>query len=125
MRRNRAQTIIATLIAVVIMLVLAVALMYGSGMFGGKPVSSRKDGLGTTIPGAVKYKAKDEVCRSNLGQVRQSLQIAWTTDESYPETIDGTRLGSTFYSCPLGNEPYLYDPQNGTVFCPHPGHEKF
>jgi len=27
--------------------------------------------------------------------------------------------------CPVGGEPYQYDPSSGRIWCIHPGHEKF
>ena len=76
--------------------------------------------------GLAELAAKDTVCRSNLGQVRASLQIAETNnEEKYPENIEDTKLPKEFYSCPLGKEKYVYDPTTGKVYCPHPGHEKY
>lgn len=115
-----------TLVTIAIMAVLAVALFNGSGAFGGKGVTPRKDGKGTTVLGQVRYDAKDTVCRSNLGQLREALMIAQSNnDEKYPETLQETKLGDDFYKCPLGGEKYIYDPTTGKVYCPHPGHEKY
>ncbi len=116
-------TLIGLLVTVAIIAVLAVVFLQGGN--GGK--SMRKDGLGTTVPGAVKAKATDDVCLSNLRQVRMSIMISHDSDpdEGYPATLKETRLGSQFYSCPLGHEPYQYNPQTGEVHCVHPGHEKF
>jgi hypothetical protein len=67
------------------------------------------------------------VCRSNLNQLRQGI-VAYQSqdpDGGFPRTLEETRLGSTFYFCPMGKEPYVYDPTSGRVFCPHPGHQRF
>jgi hypothetical protein len=123
MKKQSGQTLAATLIVIAIIGLLAVVLLTGS-LTGGK--SSRKDGLGTTIPGAAKLKAVDEECRNNLRQVRASLMIASTSDgESYPETLEETKLGASFYRCPIGKEPYTYEAAGGKVSCPHLGHEKY
>ncbi len=120
---RRAQTLVATLIVIVILAMLAVVLMNGSL---GPGQSSRKDGLGTTIPGAVKMAAKDDVCRSNLGQVRMGIQIARTNaDDTPPATLEETKLGRDFYACPIGKEPFQYNAETGEVRCVHPGHEKY
>lgn len=126
MKLVRGNTLVATLAVMAIIAILAVVFMKGSGAFGASG-SPRADGRGTTVPGLVKAKAQDEVCRSNLQQLRQSLSIAHDTggDEAWPQTLDETHIGSQFYSCPMGKEPYQYNPQTGEVHCTHPGHEKY
>ena len=126
MNRNRGNTLVGTLVVIAIMAILAVAMFKGSGAFGGKGPTARKDGKGETILGQVQYDAKDTVCRSNLQQLRASLQIAeMNNDDKPPETLADTHLGKDFYKCPLGGEKYVYDPTTGKVYCPHPGHEKY
>lgn len=125
---SRGNTLVGMLVTMAIIAVLAVGMFYGSGMLKqGGPTSPRKDGKGTTVPGLVKLEAKDTVCRSNLGQLRMAIEIAHTNsgEESFPTTIEETRLGSDFYKCPVGGEGYQYDPATGLVTCPHPGHEKY
>ncbi len=112
---------IATLIVIAIIAILAVVFLKGGG-----GMSARKDGIGKTIVGQTKAAAKDDVCRSNLGQLRLALQIAQDPVEgTWPATVEGAKIGSDFYSCPLGHEPYVYDPKTGQVHCVHPGHEKY
>jgi hypothetical protein len=126
-RLQSGQTLAATLIVLAIIAVLAVVMMKGSGAFG-VTKSPRADGRGTTIPGLVKAKTEDTVCRNYLGQLRASLEIAkMNNDEQYPATLEETRLGKTYYGCPMGKgkEPYQYNPQTGQVWCTHPGHEKY
>lgn len=126
MNRLRGQTLVASMIVIVIILILAVVLFQGSGAFSsGKPTSSRADGHGTTTIGQVRYDAKDDVCRSNLTQVRQAIEIATTTDDEHPATLQDLKLPAEFYACPIDHEPYVYDPASGRVYCPHPGHEKY
>jgi hypothetical protein len=95
-------------------------------MFSGGQ-SSREDGLGKTTYGAAKLEAQDTVCQSNLGQVRTALELAKQQDEDAkpPANLDDTRLGSTFYECPIGHEKYVYDATTGRVSCPHPGHQNY
>ena len=128
MKLQRGQTLVASLVVIAIIAILAAVVMKGSGAFSGAK-SPRADGRGTTVPGLVKAKAEDTVCRSNLGQLRMSLSIVHDTggDEAWPQTLEETRLGAQFYTCPMGKgkEPYTYNPQTGEVHCIHPGHEKY
>ena len=125
--KRRGNTLVATLAVVAIILVMMIAFFKGSGAFGGGAAqpAPRKDGLGNSIPGAVKYKARDEECRSNLDQVRQFIMLAQnqSTDEKVA-SLKETGAPSSILSCPIGKEPYLFDPQTLKVSCPHPGHER-
>lgn len=120
------QTLVASLIVVVIILILAVVMFKGSSVFGGKPIPARKDGNGTTVLGQARFAAKDEVCKSNLSQLRQAIQVFETTNDDHPpDTMQQTKIGSDLYQCPIGHEPYQYDPSTGQVHCVHPGHENY
>lgn len=126
MKMVRGNTLVGVLAAMAILMVLAIALFYGSGAFGGKAQSSRKDGKGTTVLGAAKYEATDEVCRNQLSQIRQAMQIVMMSNEDQPPAdVRETKLPQEFYMCPIGKEAYEYDPTTGAVKCPHPGHEKY
>ena len=70
----KGESLVGILVAVAIVVLLAVAFTVGSGAFGGKGAAPRKDGKGETVVGRSMYRAKDEACRSNLGQVRASLR---------------------------------------------------
>lgn len=116
---------IATLITVVIILILMVVLMKGEGL-GGDTVDVRKDGLGKTTMGGAILTAKDSVCQSNLSQVRTALAAArMSSTDGPPQSITEAGLPANEYICPVGGEPYSYDPVTGGVHCVHPGHEKF
>lgn len=121
-RSQRGQTLVASLIVIAIIAILAIVVLKGSF---GEGKSSRPDGKGTTIPGAVMAKAQDTVCKDRLNQIRMSISMTYTTDETYPSTLQETRLGASFYQCPIGKEAYQYDPSAGKVHCPHPGHENY
>ncbi len=108
---------------VVLVIICILAGVYFVGGSGGG--STRADGKGKTIVGGAIYRARDEVCRSNLNQVRQAVQLKWTTDDAYPATLDETRIGQDFYQCAIGKEHYEYDASTGKVKCVHPGHEKY
>jgi hypothetical protein len=125
---RRGNALAGLLVVAAIILLATVAFLVGPRLFSGSsaPASPRADGLGTTVVGQVKYAAKDDVCRSNLGQARLAVQVAQTSGEdSLPPSLNDLRLPAQFQACPIGKEPYLYDPTAGTVACPHPGHERY
>jgi hypothetical protein len=126
MKRN-GFTLISTLLTVVIICVLMVFMMQGyNGTMGIGAPSTRKDGKGTTVYGGAILSAKDQVCKSNLTQVREALQAAKLSgDEGNPPDIKSAGIGDSFYNCPVGGEPYKYDPATGQVHCVHPGHETY
>lgn len=121
--RNRAFSLVEILVVLAIIGILAVAMTGGLG--GG--VSNRADGKGKTVMGSAMMRAKDEVCRSNLNQVRQMVYVQSTGGEDgYPSDMNGIRqLPKEFHGCPIGKEPYTYDSTTGEVHCVHPGHEKY
>ena len=117
---------VSTLATLAIICILMVGTFYGSGMFKGEAKSSRKDGLGKTIPGLVRYKAKDDVCRSNLRQARAAIELLSINDEDKPpQDLSQARLPAEMLKCVVGKEAYLYDPATGKIACPHPGHEAY
>lgn len=118
---------VSVLVSAVIILVLAVVFMKGSSVLGlGKPMSQRADKKGTTVLGQARWAAKDDVCRSNMSQVRSALEILRATnDDKCPDDIRETKMPSEFYKCPVGGEAYVYDPDTCKLSCPHAGHEKY
>lgn len=117
--------IVGVLVACAIGIGLVVLFVNGSGAFGGN-VPEREDGEGSTLVGRSMLAAKDTKCKSNLDQQRTAIQIATDpVDETPPESLAVTRLGSDFEKCPIGDEAYVYDPATGQVSCPHPGHESY
>jgi hypothetical protein len=121
---RRGQTLVATLIVLAIMAMLAIVLMNGSL---GPGQSTREDGKGTTIPGKVMYMARDDKCMSNLAQTRAAIMIARSNaDDLPPASMDELKLGKDFLKCSIDPfEPYEYNAEEGTVKCPHPGHDKY
>lgn len=123
--KKRGQSLVGVLVGVAIVILLAIAFTVGSGAFGGK-TEARPDGKGNTVIGRSMYRAKDEACRSNLSQLRQSIQINTDPVENTPPAqLSDTKLGADFMKCPVGGENYVYDAKSGAVSCPHPGHEKY
>ena len=123
---QKGQTLVATLVVIAILAVLAVAILRPWAV-GGTAKPARADGLGNSMPGLAKLKADDTVCASNLSQVRLAIQIArGNADDQPPASLaELPGLPKEFLSCPIGHEPYAYDPATGTVRCVHPGHGKY
>ena len=124
MKRN-GFTMISMLLTVVIICVLMVVMMQGMGGLTGDVHSDRKDGLGKTTMGGARLSAEDQVCRSNLNQVRESLAAARMTSTDGPVSLSDVELPASIKECPIGHEPYQIDAATGEVHCVHPGHEKF
>jgi len=126
---RRANSLVGLLVVVATLALLMVAFMRGNNMFGAAGTGSpRADGKGTTIPGLAMARSHDIECRSNLSQMRMKVGMVHDEDPDggkWPATLQETNLGSDFYKCPLGGEPYKYDPGTGELKCVHPGHEKY
>lgn len=123
---KRGFSLIEILAVIGILAVLGTIATVGLRSSSGAP-SSRKDGKGATVMGQSMLRAKDEVCRSNVNQVRQMLNVASTGGEDgYPAQLSDLRgMPKDFTKCPIGKEEFLYDSQTGVVSCPHLGHEKY
>ncbi|MCG9894175.1 MAG: hypothetical protein MH204_01710 [Fimbriimonadaceae bacterium] len=115
--------LIAVLVGVAVLIGLILVFTVGSPAVGEK-APPRADGKGETVIGRSALAAKDTVCRENLRQIRAALQAAaaMSVDEP-PQSLDEVPGIASIRSCPVGETPYVYDPQSGTVSCPHPGHE--
>jgi len=69
----------------------------------------------------------DMECLNNLRQVRHAI-AAYMADHSnsLPPSLNELSqygINQEMLRCPVGGEPYIYN--EGTVTCPHPGHERF
>ncbi|MFQ6133762.1 MAG: prepilin-type N-terminal cleavage/methylation domain-containing protein [Armatimonadota bacterium] len=109
------------MVIVIVIIALLVGAYFGlTGKFGGKKKS---------IPGQAVDRAKDVECQSNIRQIRNSIQMKTWAGEPAPaslaEVASELGVGDDFAKCPVGGEAYRYDPQAGTVSCPHAGHESF
>lgn len=113
-------SLIEILVVTVLLIMLSGGLAYFYLGSGGKT----KDGKTKRTPITV---AKDTVCQSNIGQVRQSLNVlrAGDPDGALPQSLTELKLPSELLYCAVGKEPYQYDPSTGMVRCVHPGHENF
>lgn len=114
------------LAAVAVLALLGLAFVFGPRLFGGKG-STRKDGEGRTIVGQSMARARDVECQNNIGQIRLAVQtfMAGSGDSERPASFDDLRLPKSMISCPIGKEPYEFDPSTLRVRCPHPGHEGY
>jgi len=118
--------LVGLLVAIAVLVLLGLVFVFGGFGLGGNPSNyQRKDNIGETVVGRSIARAKDEKCRDYLRQVRQALEIANPTGDEPPSDLGDLRLGREFLECPLGKEPYRFDPAAGTVGCVHPGHEKY
>ena len=117
-------SLIGILVALVVIVGLTLVFVFGGfGLTGNK--SERKDKVGTTIIGKSMARAKDAKCMEYLKQVRMSIEMNTNTDDEKPESMDILKLPTEVTQCPIGKEPYVYDPATGKVSCPHLGHEKY
>jgi len=94
-------------------------------LFGEKKPNTRPDKVGETVVGRSFARAKDDVCRSNLSQIRISLQAADPTEDEHPASLEALNLPKETIVCPIDKKPYDYDPATATVKCKHLGHEKY
>jgi len=72
--------------------------------------------------------ARDAVCRTNLGSVRQALAAARAveSEDGPPQSLEEVPgVPAELRRCPEGGEPYAYSASTGAVRCPHPGHETY
>lgn len=71
--------------------------------------------------------ARDAVCRSNLNQLRASIQAASVGDPDGrpPSSLGELGMPAEVTVCPTGGEAYIYDAAAGRIQCPHPGHEGY
>ncbi len=111
-----------TLIGLLIVIVIIGILISMYGMPGGGGGSSSTAPV--SIAGGAKQRAEDVLCRNNLQQLRAAIQIYQGNNQTNPPSLDSLNSGVTL-SCPVGGEPYGYDPATGQVHCVHPGHESY
>ncbi|MCS6776041.1 MAG: prepilin-type N-terminal cleavage/methylation domain-containing protein [Chloroherpetonaceae bacterium] len=110
-----------------VLLVVALLVLIGGGLayfYLGRGGREKPDGTRARTPITV---AKDTVCQSNLGQVRQAVNVfrAGDPEETLPRSLQELRLPAELLTCAVGGEPYQYEPETGAVRCVHPGHENF
>lgn len=104
-----------------LLVVVAIMLIVAGAYFGFRGSGDKKE---KSIPAKAIEKAESVECRSNLNQVRQSLQMDTATGEAAPERID-QGVTASVSRCPVSGQPYNYDPRSVKVWCTTPGHEKY
>ena len=109
-----------------LLVVIALIAVLGGGLYAfyaGHSGMSGKKGE----PKSAMTVALDSECLQNLGSVRQCIKAEEATDEEkHPAALTNIKsLTSELRACPVGKEPYAYDPATGEVHCVHPGHEKY
>ena len=105
------------LLVVIVIIGIMLAMYAGPGGEGG-------GSSGGTVLGGSVDQARSTVCRSNLSQFRQAVQTEVGLTGAYPVSLEALRLGVPA-TCPVGGEPYDYDPTTGQIHCVHPGHERY
>lgn len=126
-------SLIGLLAGLVITMVLALILLGGPEIFsGGKSGSgpAGSAGIGGGVGGAiaVRNEAQEVTCKNNLQQLRLGIQMVTQNAEGTPpQTLEEVAQANPGLkiACPVGGEPYQYDPVTGQVTCVHPGHERF
>ena len=121
-------SLIGLLAAVAIIAILAAYYYAGSGGVATVRSDSKlldKSSKKKTIVGKLLDTAKAEVCREQLDQIRKGIvnYKAMNGTEENPKTFKDIGLGvsTTYFRCPVSNQPYSYDPATGKVTCPtHP-----
>jgi hypothetical protein len=121
--------LIEILVAVVIIAMLASYYLTGSGTVAGRGgsgsgLSPNVEGEPTSIPGKARDEAESVVCRNNLGQVRAAIANYQATNGTFPPDLPSLQVGVPL-TCPVGGEPYQYDPNTGQVNCTHRHHEGY
>jgi prepilin-type N-terminal cleavage/methylation domain-containing protein len=114
--RSRTGFVLIEIIVVVAIILILAGAYLGLSRKGGKDEKS--------IPARAIEKVESVECRSNLNQVRQSLQMDTATGEAAPGRLD-QGVTASVSRCPVSGQPYSYDPQAVKVWCTTPGHERY
>lgn len=117
---RRGFSLVEILVVVVILMVL-LAILAPRYLGGGK----RPDGKPIESP---MQRARSTECINNLSQLRQGFRLATLEeDAARPQTLRevGRGFPESMFSCPVGKQPYRFDPNTGQIGCPQPGHESY
>jgi hypothetical protein len=119
-RTHRAFSLVEILIVAVIIIALAAFLMplYLKG--GRGPGGKRGE--------SPMQRGHSVECINNLSQLRQAYQLATAggDEDGKPQSIAEFARGipQGMLRCPVGGQPYSFDPASGRLWCVQPGHER-
>jgi hypothetical protein len=122
-------------VIIVLVVVLCGALLYVTVTNGAKKAQqearqdvTKQPGEGPhSVLGKAYQKGVSPACQEHLRQLRMMLDMAKSESESgsYPASLSELSGAAQISACPIGKDPYTYDPATGKVSCGHPGHEGF
>lgn len=98
---------------------------------GAPPAYTHEGGISITtqpassLPGRIVQKAIGEKCIEYLRQLRMAIDIYQQDNGSYPPDLATLSGVGRMTACPVGRQPYVYNPTTGEVHCTFPGHEKY
>ncbi len=110
------EILVVVVILLVIMAILAPRYLGGGKGPGGKPIESPMQ------------RGRSAECINNLSQLRNGYRIATLEDDAQkPTTLRevGRGFPESMFSCPVGKQPYSYDPTAARIWCVQPGHERY
>lgn len=121
---RRAFSLIEILVTIAILTIIA-AILLPRYLKGGPRMSTGR----TLEDEAPVQRAHGVECANALNQIRQAYTMATSQDEEHrPQSLADLRpygISEKMTICPVGKEPYLFNPATGQVQCPHLGHGKF
>ncbi len=122
LKKSNSERGFLTLIELLVVLAIIFGFFWVFTGGGGKPT---RPGGPTTTPGMAIEQAKSVQCQTNLGQIRQAMEIfKMSNDGNLPRGLGELNLPSESTHCPVGKQEYTYDPQTGQVKCSTPGHDR-
>lgn len=129
-RHTKGSVGLIALLLVAVIIVVAAA-VYFAGKGGTSTVSKDSELLDSsstkkTVVGQALDTGKAADCRERLNQIRTGIiNYKMTADDRNPATLGdiGLSVRPDYFTCPVSNKPYTYDPGTGAVHCPT--HDKF
>jgi hypothetical protein len=122
-RCRRAFSLVEIMVVVVILMIVAAVLLPRYLRGGNTTAGKAIQGPQTPI-----QRAHEVDCLNFRNQIRQAWQMAagagGEEGEKPRSLADLKRYGISdeMTRCPVGHEPYLFNPETGEVKCQHPGH---
>src|SRR6185436_18367415 len=98
---RRAFSMISLLVSVLLIGIMVAVYLTGGFGLSEPTVAARPDNVGRTVIGRSAARAKDEVCRNNLSQLRIAIRIEADQDNTPQTLMDVPGMGDTFKKCPI------------------------